>query len=90
MPTTYELCLAHCRQQLVVSPAKGTDYDPPAGDNELPTIGKSRGVDSWIVHAQGLAGLLHLRGKGRLHTPVERALFWLVNNSIVSPSFLNV
>ena len=69
--------------ELIVSPTGRTQplgYAP-----------QDNGVDSWIVHTQGLISLLRLRGAAHLRTPAARGLFWLVYNTIVGslPSFLS-
>ncbi|KIW67189.1 hypothetical protein, variant [Phialophora macrospora] len=49
---------------------------------------QKRGIDSWIVHTQGLMSLLRLRGTAQLHTPTSRGLFWLVYNTIQVRCFI--
>ncbi|OQU98387.1 hypothetical protein CLAIMM_04182 [Cladophialophora immunda] len=65
---------------LIVSPGKG--HQP------LNFSPHTHGIGSWIVHTQGLVGLLRLRGISHFSTPLGRDLFWLIYNSIQVRCFI--
>ncbi|KEF59624.1 uncharacterized protein A1O9_04470 [Exophiala aquamarina CBS 119918] len=66
--------------ELIASPAGGS---PPIG-----YAPQNHGSEPWMVHTQGLATLLRLRGTSQFTSPTARALFWLVYNTVQIRCFI--